>query len=536
MYTLSFNTKIQKKIFPYSCALFVLLFCAFLLRILWIDTIPAGIYPDEAVNGTDALSAWDNKHFQWFYENNNGREGLFINLISLSTLIFGNTILGLKIWSILIGTLSVLGIYLLTKELFSSRLAGIISAFLMTFSFWAIDFSRISFRAIFVPLLLSFSFYFLFKGFRTKKYIPFIFAGLIFGLGFHTYIAFRLAPLILVGLAIIFLLNTKNAFPLYWKHILVFLGSILFTTFPIIFTFFLHPEYLSSRSASISIFSPEINQGQFFKTLGETFTLSMGKYFIWGDQNWRHNLPPFPILDFVTVVAFASGFLWSILRWFLLTWKRFYLKEYNKEYLILSFLLLWFFTMLAPEFLTKEGLPHSLRAIGTQPPVFIMAMLPFLFLFRLSKKEIPFKKFYTPFSLILLLLIAFLNIFFYFVVWGQSNQAKDAFDRVFTQQAFYLRSLPTERFIYVLANGPGQNMSDGLPVSADVIQYLTWDKKNISFLYPETTIETPATFLLMRNDETITNAIKNYYKERVVVETITPIKEPDISFIVIHID
>ena len=71
MYTLSFNTKIQKKIFPYSCALFVLLFCAFLLRILWIDTIPAGIYPDEAVNGTDALSAWDNKHFQWFYENNN---------------------------------------------------------------------------------------------------------------------------------------------------------------------------------------------------------------------------------------------------------------------------------------------------------------------------------------------------------------------------------------------------------------------------------------------------------------------------------
>jgi hypothetical protein len=536
MYRFSFKTNVSKKIVPYGLALFILLVSAFFLRILWIDTIPAGIYPDEAVNGTDALSAWDNKHFQWFYENNYGREGLFMNLISLSTFLFGNTILGLKIWSIIIGTLSVWGIYLLAKELFASRLAGIISAFLMTFSFWAINFSRISFRAIFIPLILSFSFYFLFKGFRTKKYLPFIFAGLIFGLGFHTYIAFRLAPFILIVVAIIFLLNTKNAFSLYWKHALIFSASLIFTAFPIILTFFLHPEYVSSRSASISIFSPEIHQGQFFATLGETFTLSMGKYFIWGDQNWRHNFPPFPILDFITVITFAFGFLWFIFRWFLLTWKRFFLKEYNKEYLVVSFILAWFFIMLAPEFLTREGLPHALRAIGTQPPVFIMAMFPFLFLFRLTKKDTLLKKFYTPFSLILLFLIAFLNIFFYFVLWGQSDQARDAFDRVFTQQAFYLRSLPTERFLYVLANGHGRNMSDGLPVSADVIQYLTWDKKNVFFLSPETTIETPATFLLMRNDENIINKIKEYYKERAVLETIIPPKEPGISFTVIHID
>ncbi|NCU41330.1 MAG: hypothetical protein EOM19_01230 [Candidatus Moranbacteria bacterium] len=536
MYLFSFKTEVQKKIFPYHSILIVLLICAFFLRILWIDTIPAGIYPDEAVNGTDALSALDNKHFQWFYENNYGREGLFINLISLSVFLFGNTILGLKFWSIIIGTLSVLGIYLLSKELFSSRLAGIISAFLMTFSFWALNFSRISFRAIFIPLILSFSFYFLFKGLRTKKYIPFIFAGLIFGLGFHTYIAFRLAPFILIIIAIVFLLNTKKAFSLYWKHALVFLGSLLFTTFPIVFTFFLHPEYFSSRSASISIFSPEIHQGAFLKTLGETFTLSMGKYFIWGDQNWRHNLPPFPILDFITVIAFASGLLWFLFRWLLLTWKRFYLKEYNKEYLIISFILAWFFIMLAPEFLTREGLPHALRAIGTQPPVFIMAMFPLLFLFRLSKKDIPLKRLYSFLAPTLLLLIAFLNIFFYFVLWGQSNQARDAFDRVFTQQAFYLRSLPTERFLYVLGNGPGRNMSDGLPVSAHVIRYLTWDKENVSFLYPETIIKTPATFILMRNDEVIINKIKNYYKERATIETVVPPKETDVSFTVIHID
>ena len=138
-----------------------IIIAAFFLRVYNIDSVPAGIYPDEAVNGTDAQLANATNDHRWFYTNNYGREGLFMNLISVSIRIFGNTVLGLKFWSILFGTLTVLGVYFLTRELFKSHRAGLIASFMTAFSFWAINFSRISFRAIMVPFILVWSFYFL---------------------------------------------------------------------------------------------------------------------------------------------------------------------------------------------------------------------------------------------------------------------------------------------------------------------------------------------------------------------------------------
>src|SRR3989344_4036377 len=176
----------------------VILIIAFTVRIYRIEEIPAGIYPDEAANGVDALHAIETGDFKLFYPANFGREGLFINLQALSIALFGNTITGLKLWSILFGTFSVLGIYLLGKELFHRRAAGLIAAFMLATSYWAINFSRIGFRAIMTTFLLSFSFYFFFRGLRTRSFRDFLIAGLIFGLGLHTYIAFRVAPLILL--------------------------------------------------------------------------------------------------------------------------------------------------------------------------------------------------------------------------------------------------------------------------------------------------------------------------------------------------
>ncbi|MEI8096660.1 MAG: glycosyltransferase family 39 protein, partial [Candidatus Moraniibacteriota bacterium] len=178
----------------------LILTLAFTARIYHIDSTPAGIYPDEAANGVDALNAIETTDYKLFYPANYGREGLFINLQAVSIAIIGNTILGLKLWSILFGTLSVLGIYLLSKELFQRRSAGILSAFMLATSYWAINFSRIGFRAIMTTFILTFSFYFFFRGLRTKKILDFFIAGIIFGLGLHTYIAFRVAPLIFVFL------------------------------------------------------------------------------------------------------------------------------------------------------------------------------------------------------------------------------------------------------------------------------------------------------------------------------------------------
>ena len=107
------------------------------LRLWHLSEIPPGLYPDEAINANDALLSPG----KIFYPENNGREGLFINLIALSFSVFGISIWSLKFVSAAIGILTIFGLYLLTKELFTKNIALFSSLFLAT-SFWHINFSR----------------------------------------------------------------------------------------------------------------------------------------------------------------------------------------------------------------------------------------------------------------------------------------------------------------------------------------------------------------------------------------------------------
>lgn len=177
-------------------SLLIILAIASFLRLWQLDLTPPGVYPDEAINANDALDSLGNKEFKVFYPENNGREGLYIWLISLSFAVFGPSIWALKIISALIGILTVLGIYLLSKELFSQRIA-LLSSFFLALSFWHINFSRIAFRAILIPFCLTFGFYFLLKGFKNWKTHNFIISGIFWGLGFYTYISYRVSVLLL---------------------------------------------------------------------------------------------------------------------------------------------------------------------------------------------------------------------------------------------------------------------------------------------------------------------------------------------------
>jgi len=188
--------------------LLVILCIAGFLRLYALDTIPPALYPDEAINGNDAFT----NPGKVFYPENNGREGLYMNLIAVSFKVLNPSPFSLRLVSAIIGILTVLGLYLLTKELFqdskfssakngqkiqnSSKIALLASFFLAT-SFWHINFSRIGFRGILLPFILVFSFYFIFQGLKKKNVFSIIASGIFFGLGFYTYSSFRLAFLIL---------------------------------------------------------------------------------------------------------------------------------------------------------------------------------------------------------------------------------------------------------------------------------------------------------------------------------------------------
>jgi len=218
--------------------LLLIIAIGFFLRFYNIDNAPPGVYPGEAVNGEDAVRSINTGDYQWFYPANNGREGLMMNLIAFCFQLFGISVLTLRLPSIIFGTLTILGTYLLGKELFNTRV-GLIGSFLVSVGYWAINFSRISFRANMLPTILVFSFYFLWKGLRTKSWTDFAIGGSIFGIGLHTYIAFRIAPAILVVALISLMLTRQNFLKEYWKKMAVFVLFFLLAASPMLYTFFL---------------------------------------------------------------------------------------------------------------------------------------------------------------------------------------------------------------------------------------------------------------------------------------------------------
>ncbi|NTW30327.1 MAG: hypothetical protein HGB34_00490 [Candidatus Moranbacteria bacterium] len=461
-----------------------------------IASIPSGLFPDEAMNGTNALEANRTGEYKLFYTDNFGREGLFINLQALAIRAFGNTIPALKIWSVIFGSLAALGTGLLAWELFRSRYAAIVASFLVATSYWAINFSRIGFRAIMVPFLLSFSFFFLFRGIRIQRFLPFALSGLLFGLGLHTYVAFRLAPFILILLFPFLLLSYPSFLRTFWKYILTFIVCAGISAAPMFYAFLTQPEIFSSRSSAISIFSPEVNKGNLLGTLGKTVGLSLIKYNFIGDQNWRHNYPPYPLLDPIIGISFLSGFLFSIWMFFRIFMTRIRTGRTDSELATHAFLLVGFLVMLAPEFLTDEGLPHALRAIGTQPFVFAFATIPLVFLFRKASRSGGGTKVALAITLMLIFSVsAVWNVSKYFLLFANRPEQHAAFSESYKNMADYLISLPEETKKYVVPE---------YFVAVQPIVFLTDGKvRNLELVNSETVIRTPAVILQQRYDARI---------------------------------
>jgi len=468
------NMKNKNKLINYLLITLIIVL-AFVVRAYNIDNAPSGVYPDEAVNGIDALKAYKSGEYLWFYPDNNGREGLYINIIAFSYKLFGVSFLGLKFASILFGTLTVLGVYLLTKQLFRSTRSALIASYLVAFSFWSINFSRIGFRAIMLPAILTFSFYFLFRGIRTKKYLPFAISGFIFGLGLHTYIAFRISPAILGVLFIALWITKKDFIKDYWKQSLVCIAFMFVSMAPMISTFVAHPEFLSSRSGSISIFAPEMNKGNLPLTALQSFALSLVKYNFWGDQNWRHNYPPYPILHPFIGITFAIGLIYLIMKFFHLAYLRFKHNIRDRKLYIYSFILAWFFIMQAPEFLSAEGLPHALRAIGVLPVVYIISIVPFLWILgKADQMSHSSRMAVYSFVILVLLFVGVFNVTKYHYFWANNPRQAHSFESELIDASDYLQSTPNDSQKVVIA----ENMQR-IP-----IRLFNFDRSNMTYIHP----------------------------------------------------
>ncbi len=504
--------------------LLAILALAAFFRFYNLTTIPPGLYPDVAINGNDALQALKNHDFKLFYPENNGREGLFINLIALSFWLFGASVRSIKIVPAVFGLLTVLGIYFLTKQLFSylgqrhGQTLGLLASFFLAISFWHVNFSRLGFRAIMVPFFLVWSFYFLFKGLDSAKqhatgsFVFFPLAGLFFGLGFHTYIAFRIAPLILLVPIIFSLIRYWPKLKSFWRSKLsfwrfikqsywhdiwwlwdIFFLTVILAALPMAIYFWQHPADFMGRTGQVAVFA----SANPVKTLLISAVKSLGMFNVWGDCNWRHNYACQPELFWPIGILFLIGFIISLIKIFR---PANYEKKHSAALEVHWTLMIWFGAMLLPEVLTNEGLPHSLRSIGTIPPVFIWTGLGAWWLSQkiktamIKNNSLAQKTLLVIFFLIFLAMFSLAEFTRYFIDWGTKTEVRDSFTQRFVDEAKYLKSLPAEiqKFVLVNEGGVAAPYPNGLPMPAQTIIFFNYQTPNIKYL-----IENPAAFTMI---------------------------------------
>ncbi len=479
------------------------------LRFYQITEIPPGLYPDEAMNGNNALEMLQTGGFKWFYPDNNGREGLFINIQALSLKLFGNEPWALRVVSAVFGTLTILGVYLLTRELFSFLLGGgtaaavpLLSAFFLATSYWHINFSRIGFRAIMVPFLAAFGAYFLLRGFSTKKIANLVWAGIFIGLGFHTYIAFRFMPFVLAVPIIWYLWAWYKNRPTSYQPqatsscvpclVLLFLFVTFVTALPLGYYFAQHPEDFFGRTGQVSIMTAESPLREFAKSNLAT----AGMFFFQGDCNWRHNYNCQPQLYPIVAVFFLIGTIVSIKNLFVRP------TSYQPQAITL---LAWLFFLSLPATLTREGLPHALRAIGLIPPVMILAgvgawrSLEFV-LNRLENQKIKWPQYAAQLArikkevvllfVLILLLVPVFTFRQYFVRWANNPNTYFAFSTDLWHLGQFLNKLPAETQKYVIVNVPGVEVR-GISMPSQTIMFATdtfrdeaKQEKNFTYILP----------------------------------------------------
>ncbi len=454
-----------------------ILVVATFFRFYQLEKYPPGLYPGEAMNGSNALVANATGDYKIFYPENYGREGLFINIQALAVKWFGNHPWSLRGVSAIFGILTVLGLYLLARELFDWRV-GAVSSFLMTVSFWHVNFSRIGFRAIMLPFILVYLFYFLWKGLKHSSWSNFFWAGVFGGLGFYTYTSYRIAPLIAILIFVNYWMFIKKDFHHEnYEHtrnrflggFSLFMITTIFVALPIGVYFLKNLQNFMQRNTQ-SVFV----QNEPLQELAGSVVKTLGMFVFVGDGNPRHNLDSQPMLGWPIAVLFAIGFLKELYHW--LRRKHGHLSPVH------TLLFVWFFVFLIPGFLSTEA-PHALRAIGVIPVAMIFAARGFMWLFNASEEweaiTHPWRgqsrnQFIAPIlaSLALLIAIGFFEYNRYFNVWAPSQTTADAFSANYVEIADQINALPATKKKYVIVDAPAVE-AYGLPVSAETVMFLT---------------------------------------------------------------
>jgi len=335
--------------------LLLVLVTAVFLRFWQVGAAPPGLYHDEAYNGLDAARVLVEGPSLYFAANN-GREPAYIWLTALAVAAVGQTALAVRLAAAVVGSLTLIPVYLLAKSWFDVRV-GLFAAWLWAITLWPVHLSRIGLRAILLVPLLALTFWLGTLAFRRQKSWLWLLAGAAYGLSFYTYLAARFTPLLL-ALLLLFLL-WRGVDKRLWPGVVWFGLATAVVLLPLALFFWQNPDLLLGRTGQVSILSPAINGGDVWGTLWRQTGAALGMFLWRGDAILRHNPAGRPVFDLFMAAPFLIGLGWCVWHW---------------RRMAAAALLLWLGVMLWPTILAEDA-PHFLRAVGVLPAALLLPAL-----------------------------------------------------------------------------------------------------------------------------------------------------------------
>jgi 4-amino-4-deoxy-L-arabinose transferase-like glycosyltransferase len=412
------------------------------------------------MNGNLARQALETGHFKVFYPEDNGNEGLYINVTALFVELFGSTRFALRITSAIFGIITIGGIGLLGSELFSEPI-GLLAAFFTATSFWHLNFSRIATHAIAAPCFLVWSMWLLLVAIRRRQegrawWVVMLLAGLTYGLGVHTYLPYRVTPVLMAGVWLYEFGRARRDQWLrqYGKCFALFWAMAILAAAPLLIHFLREPADMSARSAQLSLLRSDHPGSELISNVVKT----AGMLFVDGDANWRHNYDRRPELFLPVALLFLAGLLLAALQ--------VRTDSSLPDALVIGWLLLG----AVPEVLSTEGIPHAYRAILMIPPIFYLAAIGAHHAYFWLSEIAPLRV-CSGVAVCFLLVVAYVPVHTYFGLWASDVRVREAFGEPITREADYINAMPREAPKDVVTDA--QLLQHGIPLWAQPIAFLT---------------------------------------------------------------
>ena len=372
---------------------------------------------DEASVGIEGSRILKGEVTDFFAAGWSGQPNWSFVPTALAEIILGKTILAIRVVSVVEGTLAILFLYLLARELFGKTIAALAAGFLVAFPVH-LQFSRIGVNNIIDSLTVCLVLWLVIRAIRKGRPSDYLWAGIAGGLTFYTYVGSRLVLALAIFVLAYTAIRQRGYLRSHLAHLGIFLVGAVVAIAPLGYYFIRHPDIFMTRIGEENIFLNHwlVTQSQ---RSGQSIPAILWKQFtdtvlVYISQPAVGNFfnSPMPYLTIIGSIFFLFGMGYA------------FTKPLETRMMTL---LVWFWSVvIVGGFLTLSP-PANTRLVMSTPAVALfLALGIYKFTDYLRQLKLFNQHWQTIVSAMLVLILAGQNVAFYFGVYRYRDYFEDA--------------------------------------------------------------------------------------------------------------